>query len=40
MDKVNTKSDGSPVTIADTLIEKKLREILATEFPTHAIYSR
>ena len=38
MDKVNTKSDGSPVTIADTLIEKKLREILETEFPTHAIY--
>ncbi|MEK9640884.1 MAG: inositol monophosphatase family protein [Alphaproteobacteria bacterium] len=38
IDKFDTKSDDSPVTIADKLIEKKLREILETEFPTHAIY--
>ena len=38
IDKVDTKSDASPVTIADTLIEKKLRKIIEAEFPTHAFY--
>ena len=36
--QVDTKSDSSPVTIADKLIEKKIREILKSEFPSYSIF--
>ncbi len=36
--EVDIKPDASPVTIADKLIEKKLREILKTEFPSYTIF--
>ena len=38
VDKVERKYDDSPVTIADKLIEKKLREILEKEFPSLSIF--
>jgi myo-inositol-1(or 4)-monophosphatase len=34
---VQSKSDSSPVTIADKLAEEKMREIISKEFPTHGI---
>lgn len=34
---VESKSDFSPVTIADKLAEEKMREIIAKEFPRHGI---
>ncbi len=34
---VESKSDSSPVTIADKLAEEKMREIIAKEFPLHGI---
>ena len=34
---VESKSDSSPVTIADKLAEEKMREIISKEFPTHGI---
>jgi myo-inositol-1(or 4)-monophosphatase len=34
---VESKSDFSPVTIADKLAEEKMREIIAKEFPLHGI---
>jgi len=36
--RVDTKPDSSPVTIADKLIEKKIREVLKSEFPSYAIF--
>ena len=36
--QVGIKSDASPVTIADKLIEKKIRGILKSEFPSHTIF--
>ncbi len=38
VDKIDVKSDQSPVTIADTLIEKKIREILENEFSATTIF--
>ena len=32
------KTDNSPVTIADKLIEEKIREQLNLEFPSHPIF--
>jgi len=34
---VDTKSDKSPVTIADKLAEEKMRELINKEFPDHGI---
>jgi myo-inositol-1(or 4)-monophosphatase len=34
---VESKSDSSPVTIADKLAEEKMREIISKEFPAHGI---
>ena len=34
---VESKSDLSPVTIADKLAEEKMRELISQEFPTHGI---
>lgn len=34
---VESKSDSSPVTIADKLAEEKMREIILKEFPAHGI---
>lgn len=34
---VDTKSDASPVTIADKLAEEKMRELINKEFPDHGI---
>ena len=34
---VESKSDLSPVTIADKLAEEKMRELIIQEFPTHGI---
>ena len=35
--KIDTKSDKSPVTIADKLAEEKMREMIETSFPEHGI---
>jgi len=35
--KVETKSDNSPVTIADKSAEEKLRELIMKEYPEHGI---
>ncbi|PWT91036.1 MAG: histidinol phosphate phosphatase [Acidobacteria bacterium] len=35
--RIETKSDGSPVTIADRTIEKMIRESIESRFPNHAI---
>ena len=34
---IESKSDSSPVTIADKLAEEKMREIITKEFPSHGI---
>lgn len=34
---IETKSDSSPVTIADKLAEEKIREIIMKEYPEHGI---
>jgi len=34
---VNSKSDNSPVTIADKKSEEKMRELILKEFPNHGI---
>ena len=36
--KVNFKYDKSPVTKIDTEIEKKLRSLIKSKYPTHGIY--
>ena len=36
--KVENKLDASPVTIADKLIEKKIRKLLKSEFPSHSVF--
>ena len=38
INKVDIKFDNSPVTIADKLIEEKIRELLNLEFPSHPIF--
>ena len=38
VEQVDTKSDNSPVTVADKLIEKKLRQILEKEYPSFTIF--
>ena len=35
---ITTKSDASPVTIADTTAESKMRQYITSQFPTHKIY--
>ena len=37
---VDSKSDSSPVTIADKKAEDKMREIIMSEFPQHGIIER
>ncbi|MGE5402150.1 MAG: inositol monophosphatase family protein, partial [Ignavibacteriales bacterium] len=34
---IDTKSDSSPVTIADKMAEEKMRELIMREFPEHGI---
>lgn len=35
---VRSKADGTPVTQADELIERELREAIAATFPTHGVF--